>query len=73
MNVEAILFDFDGVLADTMEDNFIAWKDAFKDRGIEILREDYFPLEGMRLMNVAETIGKKYGLKDKDEYLKIME
>ena len=66
-NIKAILFDFDGVLANTMEDNFIAWKKAFKDKGVEIERDDYFPLEGLQLKHVAETIGNKYCI-DKKYY-----
>lgn len=66
-NFKAILFDFDGVLADTMEDNFTAWKEAFKSKNIKITRDDYFQLEGMQLKNLASTIGKKYKV-DKDNY-----
>lgn len=61
-NIKAILFDFDGTLADTMEDNFLAWKYAFSKYGISINREDYFPLEGLLLIEVARTISKKYNL-----------
>ena len=58
---KAILFDFDGVLADTMEDNFLAWKKAFKNY-VMINRQDYFLLEGMKLIKVAESISEKYNL-----------
>jgi len=34
--LKGILFDFDGVLAKTMEDNFNAWKMAMKDYGVKI-------------------------------------
>jgi beta-phosphoglucomutase len=61
-NYKAVLFDFDGVLADTMEDNFFAWKKSFLDFGIDIKREDYFPLEGMKLIEVAKKISHKYNL-----------
>lgn len=55
-NIKAILFDFDGTLADTMQDNFLAWKKAFQQVGFEIRAEDYFPLEGMKLIDVAKTL-----------------
>ena len=58
--IKAILFDFDGVLADTMEDNFLAWQKAFKDYEINIKKEDYFPLEGMELIKIAKKISGKY-------------
>jgi beta-phosphoglucomutase len=59
---DAILFDFDGTLADTMEDNFSAWEKAFQKYNIHIFREDYFPLEGLALIEIAKNISKKYNL-----------
>lgn len=59
---KAILFDFDGVLAQTMEDNFNAWRAAFQDVGITIRSDDYYPLEGMNVVMLAETLIKKYRL-----------
>ncbi len=61
-NFKAVLFDFDGVLADTMEDNFQAWKKTFLDYGFEIKKEDYFLLEGKRITEVAEDLSAKYHL-----------
>ena len=61
--IKAILFDFDGVLADTMTDNFLAWHKAFGDFGVNIKKEDYFPLEGMKLIEVAKKISEKYGIR----------
>jgi beta-phosphoglucomutase len=66
-NMKAILFDFDGVLADTMQDNFQAWKKAFSDYGTEIQPDDYFPLEGMKLIHVAKTISLQYNINSKPE------
>ena len=70
-NFKTILFDFDGTLADTMQDLFLAWKRAFEDFEIEIKKEDYFPLEGMKLSEIAKTISKKYNLSA--DPLKILE
>ena len=70
-NFKAILFDFDGTIADTMQDLFLAWKRAFEDFEIEIKKEDYFPLEGMKLSEIAKTISKKYNLSA--DSLKILE
>ena len=58
---KGILFDFDGVLGDTMQDNFLAWKNSMSNFEININPEDYFPLEGMRVIDVAKTLAKKYG------------
>ena len=60
--ISAILFDFDGVVADTMEDNFLAWHHAFDLLGVVISRAEYFPLEGMSTIAVAKTLGEFHGL-----------
>lgn len=62
--IKAILFDFDGTLVNTMEDNYLCWKEAFNEEGIQIKREDYFPLEGASLKDVVITISDKYNLKN---------
>jgi beta-phosphoglucomutase len=67
--IKAILFDFDGTLADTMEDLFSAWKKSFLKFGIEIKKEDYFPLEGTKVLEVAKIISDKYGLNAEPEEL----
>jgi len=61
MKIKAVLFDFDGVLAKTMEQHFLAWKKALLDYGISIVEQDYYPLEGMKLSEVAETLFRRYG------------
>ena len=53
-NFHAILFDFDGVLGKTMEDNFLAWVHAFSGYGLFINKEAYFLIEGFNARRVAE-------------------
>src|SRR3989344_2571810 len=60
INYKAILFDFDGVLAETMEELFLAWKNAFFKFNLDIKKEDYFILEGMKVLEIAKAISKKY-------------
>lgn len=60
--MRAILFDFDGVLACTMEDNYRAWQYVLHGVGADIGREEYFLLEGMKLAEVARTLCKKHGV-----------
>ena len=50
----AVLFDFDGVVGNTMEDNFQAWGAAFREMGIQISKEAYFLMEGATTLAVAE-------------------
>jgi len=64
---KAVLFDLDGTLARTMEDNFKAWKAAFGECGIDIKPEDYYPLEGLRLHEVAKRLSQAYNFEAPDE------
>ena len=41
MQIKGILFDFDGVLANTMNDLFLAWKKAFQNYNVEIKAAEY--------------------------------
>lgn len=70
--VRGILFDFDGVLADSMNDNFLAWEKAFSDLGVKIQKEEYFILEGRRLIEIAKILGEKYQI-NPEGYQKVVE
>jgi len=63
---KAILFDLDGTLARTMEDTFNAWKAVLSEYSIDLKPEDYYPLEGTRLDELAETLLKIHGLEAPD-------
>lgn len=41
-NIEAVIFDCDGVLADTMPLHYEAYSIAFKEAGLTLDREDFF-------------------------------
>lgn len=58
---KAVLFDFDGVLARTMEDTFKAWKAVLAGYGVEIQPEDYYPLEGLKVHEVPARLFGRYG------------
>lgn len=57
---KAILFDFDGVMAKTMEDNFAAWDKALATVNISIAREEYYKIEGKSALRVAEFFLEQY-------------
>ena len=59
---KAVIFDFDGVIADPMNDNFAAWNKAFSVYNVQLNPLDYFLLEGMGRFQVAGFLIKKYGL-----------
>ncbi|MBI3494107.1 MAG: HAD family phosphatase [Acidobacteria bacterium] len=50
---QGILFDFDGTLARTMEDNLEAWRAVTRPHGIELSPDDYFPYEGLPMAEIA--------------------
>ncbi|HEY4525876.1 MAG TPA: HAD family phosphatase [Candidatus Paceibacterota bacterium] len=63
---KAILFDFDGVLADTMGDNLRAWQSTLSTIGVSFGAQEYLELEGMKMVDVARTLCAKHGVKDGD-------
>jgi len=54
MEIKGFLFDFDGVIANTMEVNFACWRDTFAKYNYDLDKERYFLLEGMGTKNIAE-------------------
>ena len=58
--IRAVIFDFDGVLADTMSDNCKAWQDAFAVYGFHMDAIEYYGLEGMGRFQIAEYFIDKY-------------
>lgn len=76
--IKAVLFDYDGVLADTMGDLFKGWRHSFKRHAnIEIKKQDHFALEGKSALEIAKNLCRKYKvsvkdfealIKDKDSY-----
>jgi beta-phosphoglucomutase len=67
-DAKAVLFDFDGVIAQTMDDNFAAWTHAFSQHGITIQKQDYFLLEGRKPMEVAQFFLKPAGIDDESTF-----
>lgn len=59
---QGILFDFDGVLAQSMEDHAQAWLAALAAFGGQVTVADYMPLEGAKLAEVAKVLWQKSGL-----------
>lgn len=61
--LRAVIFDFDGVLADTMSDNLRAWQHAFAQHGVALDAHAYYPLEGMGRNEIAETLCRRYAVR----------
>jgi beta-phosphoglucomutase len=60
--LKGVIFDWDGVLASTMEGNYRAWCEAFAPHGAPIPRNAYFLLEGMAALDVARHFLAENGL-----------
>lgn len=56
--IEALIFDMDGVLIDSMHLHAKAWKTAFAETGINIDERDIFALEGENDTGVVKRIMK---------------
>jgi beta-phosphoglucomutase family hydrolase len=52
--LEAVLWDLDGVIADTGESHYLAWKDVFGQRGVEFSHEDFMRFFGRRHDSIIE-------------------
>jgi len=46
--LEAVVWDLDGVIADTADYHYRAWRDVFKKRGVTYTREEFMPYFGRR-------------------------
>ena len=64
---KAILFDLDGTLAQTMEFHYEAWRKAMLNYGIDLAPEDYYPLEGTNLYQLAKKLFALHKLNGGDE------
>lgn len=83
--IQAVIFDLDGVLTDTAEYHFLAWKQLATQLGIEFSRADNELLKGVDRMGSLELIlrlgQKQLSVDDKQmlaeqkntEYLKLVE
>ena len=61
----AVIFDMDGVLTETSEQHFIAWKQLADKIGVEIDREFNEKLKGVSRMECLDIIMEKGQLTDK--------
>lgn len=56
MNYNAVMFDYDGVTADSPSLNYAAWAHAFAAYGVKIGRTEYFSMEGHGPLKIAENL-----------------
>jgi len=62
-NLKAVIFDMDGVLANTMPFHYKAWRETFRKFGIRVTKKDIYLREGERWNKTFEEILKARGIK----------
>ena len=61
ISVQAIIFDMDGVITNTMPDHFHSWKTVLKDIGILVTHYDIYCREGQPGIRSVKEISSQYG------------
>jgi beta-phosphoglucomutase len=63
--MKGVIFDLDGVLVDSMNAHYKAWKTAFEEiTSLQVDERSIYLLEGMRGIDLVEEIFKKYNYAD---------
>lgn len=76
--IEAVIFDLDGTLIDTMGFYIEAWDKVMRRRGIELSEDELLQTSGVESLTSAKEAVKKYNFDDKpidlvNERIKIVE
>ena len=61
LKIQAVIFDMDGVITDTMPYHFEVWKDLFLREGIPVTHEDIYKREGQKGIDSVREIFTEYG------------
>ena len=69
--IDAVIFDCDGVLVDTEYLKFLAWQDALATKNIPFTIEEYMPLVGHSSKNILLMIEKLKSLDIPEEVIEI--
>lgn len=59
---KAVIFDFDGVIADTLEDGCAAWQQACSEFGIEFDRSEFLLAEGRKAEEYITPVLERHGV-----------
>ena len=60
MKLKGVLFDFDGVVLDSMKQHVKAWQYAFRQQGVNLKELDIYLMEGMGVNAVVDKVCEKY-------------
>ena len=64
--IEAIIFDMDGVITNTMPDHYRSWKTVLKSEGVFVTYEDIYKREGQPGISSVRELFREYQ-KDYDD------
>ena len=62
MTMQAVLFDFDGVVVRSMEEHFEGWRRALAEYDIKMAPEELYVMEGSGLEELANQFTRKFNL-----------
>lgn len=65
MNPKGFIFDLDGVLVDTAQCHYLAWKELAESRGLHFTKEDNHLLKGVSRLRSLEIILERNGAQDR--------
>ncbi len=60
--MQAVLFDFDGVVIRSMEDHYEGWRKALEEYGIDMAPEELYVMEGSGVKELASQFTRKFNL-----------
>lgn len=66
-SIQACLFDLDGVIVDTAQFHYVAWREMAQDLGFDLTREENERLKGISRMESLEIILSIGGIQLSDE------
>lgn len=70
--MQAVLFDFDGVVVRSMEDHYEGWRKALAEYGIDMSPEELYAMEGAGMKELASQFIRKFNL-PRDETANIIQ
>lgn len=62
MDAEALIFDCDGTLADSMPAHYEAWCETLSNYGLTLSRERFFALGGIPTRRIVELLSREQGV-----------
>ncbi len=65
--IKAVIFDFDGVLVDSMQHHVDAWQSVFREYGITLTPQEILEREGEKARLTTRSIARNHGIELNDD------